>query len=125
MKSKTAAVYSVSGAARALSLSENTIRRLTDEGKLTCARDQSGKRMFTEADLEIGRAYADVSRDRRKHATALQLKTTTIQQRDLPNLNLGSNRPVARALNRKGPRRLAGRPRARGRRHASLFGPHG
>ena len=45
-------ILSTSGAARALGLNENTVRRLADDGTIECQRDQSGKRLFTQTQLD-------------------------------------------------------------------------
>jgi hypothetical protein len=37
--------------ARELDLSENSVRRLADAGKLTCTRDSEGRRQFNRAEI--------------------------------------------------------------------------
>jgi excisionase family DNA binding protein len=65
MKDKTrnsSKIYTVSAAARLLGIAESTIRRLTNEGKLVCARDSSNRRLITGASLDAYQATVPARR---------------------------------------------------------------
>jgi excisionase family DNA binding protein len=45
-------ILTVSGAAQALEIPEQTVRWLEKRGKLTAVRDSSGRRLFQRSDVE-------------------------------------------------------------------------
>ena len=57
-------LFGVSYAARKLGLSETHVGHLVNMGRLTCIRDTSGKRLFTDDDLDAYRALPPVPRGR-------------------------------------------------------------
>lgn len=49
-------ILTVSGVARALSVSEKTVRKWADTGELPARRTDSGQRLFTRVDVDRFRA---------------------------------------------------------------------
>lgn len=50
-------VFGVSTVARALGVSEGTVRNLAKRGILNPVRDSAGRRLFSPADVEAGRRH--------------------------------------------------------------------
>lgn len=50
-------LYGMSAAARAVGVSEETMRKYSDSGIVQPMRDSSGRRIFTDADIERAKEY--------------------------------------------------------------------